>query len=214
MVSQEYPRDNGRGHGGGPQSQGNGRERLQVTSGLVVVIDQFMLGNGQFLERVRGLSLEGDQDAIRTSIEMYGGCLLKLPVGDYEVLRDPEQTIIAVKPMPSEGNVAEASEESEAEATGSILEDVMEAKGNLAPSHRVFVDTRCVVFVDAQLLTQSERLSQYRALRERGDEKQARDFIREYGGAVRYGFNRFGDELGVFKLPDEQTVALWPDVVE
>ena len=47
-----------------------------------------------------------------------------------------------------------------------------------------------------------------------GQEKACRDLLRDNGGAVRYGFHRFGDELGVYNIADEDIVCLWPDVAE
>ena len=41
------------------------------------------------------------------------------------------------------------------------------------------------------------------------------DLLRDNGGAVRYGFNRYGDELGIFSLAgNDDVLALWPTVVD
>jgi hypothetical protein len=37
---------------------------------------------------------------------------------------------------------------------------------------------------------------------------------RDNGGAVRYGFRRDGDELGVYQVPGEDVICLWPKNME
>lgn len=197
MVSDSAANPDNAGSNAG--AQGNGRERLDISSGQVLVIDQFMLGNEQFLSRVRGKNLQDAANEVRAAVQMYGGCVVDLDSGEYEVFRDPEQAVMAIQPVAEEPL---------------SLEDLLEHKGTVSAADRVFVDTRCVVFVDAGILQDEQRLSTYKSFREQGDEKSARDFIRQNGGAVRYGFNRFGDELGVFRVPNTQVVAFWPDVVD
>lgn len=66
--------------------------------------------------------------------------------------------------------------------------------------------------VDRELLDDSELLDKYQHLWFSGQDKACRDLLRDNGGAVRYGFQRFGDELGIYVLPDADVVCLWPDV--
>ena len=90
----------------------------------------------------------------------------------------------------------------------SVLE---EAKDNLG---RVFVDTRCLAMIDRELLDDHGLLEKYNSLWFGGQEKACRDLLRDNGGAVRYGFRRYGDELGVYTSPDSDIICLWPDVAE
>ena len=48
----------------------------------------------------------------------------------------------------------------------------------------------------------------------RAAHKACRDLLRDNGGAVRYGFQREGDELGIYTIPDENVICLWPDLKE
>jgi hypothetical protein len=68
--------------------------------------------------------------------------------------------------------------------------------------------------VDRELLDDSGLLDKYQQLWFSGQDKACRDLLRDNGGAVRYGFSRNSDELGVYFIPDEDVVCLWPDVAE
>ena len=57
-------------------------------------------------------------------------------------------------------------------------------------------------------------MKKYKQLWFSGQDKACRDLLRDNGGAVRYGFQRYGDELGIYLVPDENLVALWPDIQE
>ena len=87
-------------------------------------------------------------------------------------------------------------------------------RGNLRAISQIYVDTRCLVIVDAKLLADKSQLDEYQELRKSSKDKPARDLIRSYGGAVRYGFNRYGDELGVFRFSESNILALWPDIAD
>lgn len=184
----------------------NSRERLKVSSGLALIIDQFMLANNQFLGKISQLQGIEQEDQLRYATRMFGGCIIRLEKGTYYVYRDPQQNLIVL--TPAEG----AGEESEEEQGSFDFGPVINAKGNLVPQYHVFVDTRCLVFIDAAKLFDQELIETYRQYRLSNSDKQGRDLLREHGAAVRYGFNRYGDELGVFELPEENIVALWPDV--
>ncbi|MFN8391082.1 MAG: hypothetical protein U0136_12400 [Bdellovibrionota bacterium] len=184
-------------------------EQLKVSSGQVMVIDHFMLANQQFLSALpqqdQGTPEEwvrAGAKEIRLAVERYGGALLQVEAGDWGVNRDPQATAFTLGRFGGD-----PSGETERSA-------MLEARGNATPIGRVFIDTRCVVFVDAGILANRPLLDDYRRMRQEGEDKAARDLIRENGAAVRYGFNRDGDELGVFRLPDDLGYALWPDVVE
>jgi hypothetical protein len=57
-------------------------------------------------------------------------------------------------------------------------------------------------------------LERYQQLWFSGQDKTARDLLRDNGGAVRYGFRRDGDELGVYQIPGEDVICLWPKNIE
>ena len=191
------------------------RERLVISSGLVLMLDQFMLANDQFLR----LLPEGEFDllsaseALNKAAKSYGGCVLQIGSDTYCVLRDPSEQVIALCPRGLCVEVDTVEQESSPEYSFD-LETLVEQRGNLRALEQVYVDTRCLVLVDANILTDQPSLEEYRDLRKASKDKPARDLIRSYGGAVRYGFNRYGDELGVFRLSEPDILVLWPDVTD
>jgi hypothetical protein len=191
----------------------NTRERLEVSSGWVLIIDQFMLANKQFLGRQADQTepFEVRLAALREAAAMYGGCVAEFISGSYDVYRDAQQNMIALRLSGQET----VSEDKAEEGPGSFdFSPIIDAKGNLNRIDHVYVDTRCLVFLDVHDFFKEGVVQRFCALWAENKDKEARDFLRETGGAVRYGFNRLGDELGVFKLLEENMVALWPDVVE
>ena len=169
-------------------------EKLVITSGYLVAIDQFMLSNPQFLGR---LGKEDDFERLISAVRAYGGYCDTIATGEYRVHRDPYQTVIVIAPL-----------------ADSNFDTIIARHDEMSPTGRVFIDTRCVVFVDSSLLFNQELLSQYSELRMQGSDKQARDLLRDHGGAVRYGFATHGDDLGVYQIQNENILALWPDVVD
>lgn len=191
-------RGRGRGRGGRrmPAAEsGNKRERIQVESGALVLIDQFMLANPQFLEKVKGL-LDSDPEEKDSVIKDFGGTVVELSPNTYRIARDPYALTIIIH---EDGDLPE---------TESLSERANESAG------RVFVDTRCLAMIDRELLDDITLLEKYQQLWFSGQDKACRDLLRDNGGAVRYGFQRYGDELGVYSADDNSIVALWPDVVE
>lgn len=174
---------------------GNQRERIAVESGSLVLVDQFMLANPQFVQRFN----EVVDEPIETKnelIEYFGGRVVEVTPGTYRIERDPFRYSIIVHPeghFPGGDGVAER-------ATSSL--------------GHVFVDTRCLAMVDRELLDDSALLDRYQQLWFSGQDKACRDLLRDNGGAVRYGFSRNSDELGVYTIPGEDIVCLWPDVAE
>jgi hypothetical protein len=188
----------GRGRSSNPRQSaesGNQRERIAIESGALVFIDQFMLANPQFIERLVKLIDEGPE-AKNALIKDYGGSIVELEPGTYRIERDPFAYSIIVHP---EGATPDPK---------AISRDNTQSQGH------VLVDTRCVAMIDRELLDDTSLLEKYQQLWFSGQDKACRDLIRDNGGAVRYGFNRYGDELGIYTVPNEGIVCLWPDVVE
>ncbi|NMC61993.1 MAG: hypothetical protein GYA55_02370 [SAR324 cluster bacterium] len=174
---------------------GNKRERIAIESGALVLVDQFMLANPQFLQKYEEL-LDADITDKNSLIKDYGGVVIELEPGTYRIERDPFKYSIIIHPEREEPDLS------------SLQEDASESHGH------VFVDTRCLAMIDRELLDDSDLLEKYQQLWFSGQDKACRDLLRDNGGAVRYGFNRYGDELGVYKIPKESVVCLWPDVAE
>lgn len=178
-----------------PAESGNRRERIAIESGHLVLIDQFMLANPQFIEK---LEKTMDQDpAVKDQlIKEYGGCVVELNPSRYRIERDPYAYTIVIH---AEGSQPELSE--------------ISTNATLSNGY-VFVDTRCLAMIDRELLDDRSLLEKYHQLWFSGQDKACRDLLRDNGGAVRYGFSRYGDELGVYMVPDQDVVALWPDINE
>lgn len=171
---------------------GNQRERIAIESGHLVLIDQFMLANPQFIDRLVEIIDEGPE-VKDNLVREFGGSVVDLQPGTYRIERDPFAYSIVVHP---EGNVPDIQ---------TLPEVATQERG------QVFVDTRCLAMIDRELLDDSSLLEKYQQLWFSGQDKACRDLLRDNGGAVRYGFHRNGDELGVYTIPDEDVVCLWPD---
>jgi hypothetical protein len=151
----------------------------------------------------------------------YGGGICRLTPGDYLLYRDPVQQVIVVYPEHLKGggvpksNRAKNGNKRPVEA---VLPQVIESALENIDQHKtkfyVFVDTRCLVFIDLDLFEDAACIEQYRTLRKKGKDKSARDLIRSKGGAVRYGFNHYGDELAVAINQQPECVLIWPDLAE
>ncbi|MCB0311376.1 MAG: hypothetical protein KDD42_09075 [Bdellovibrionales bacterium] len=174
---------------------GNKRERIAIESGHLVLIDQFMLANPQFIQRLREI-MDEDPSAKNDLIKQYGGTVVELSPDRYRIERDPYAFSIVIHP---DGSEFEASD---------ISRDASDGQGY------VLVDTRCLAMIDRELLDDSSLLEKYSSLWASGQDKACRDLLRDNGGAVRYGFSPVGDELGVFCIPEQDVVALFPDVGE
>lgn len=183
----------GRSSGGerGTAHSGNQRERIAVESGFLVFIDQFMMANPQFLEKIRSV-LDQDPSSKDAVIADFGGVVVPLAPGTYKIERDPFALSITVH---QEG-VEIDSQGLDKETTDHVGD--------------VFVDTRCVAMIDRELLDDTILLEKYQQLWFSGQDKACRDLIRDNGGAVRYGFQRLGDELSIYVKPADNVVCLWP----
>jgi len=174
---------------------GNQRERIAVESGHLVMIDQFMFANPQFLEKLSKI-VDEDPTMKDDLVKDYGGVVVQVEPGTYRIERDPYAPSIVVHPEGYKPNVKDLPD-----------------KGSNNQGH-VYIDTRCLAMVDRELLDDTILLEKYQQLWFSGQDKACRDLLRDNGGAVRYGFGRLGDELGVYLSEDDGIVCLWPDVSE
>ena len=174
---------------------GNQRERISIESGDLVLIDQFMLANGQFIDKMAAI-IDEQAEVKNQVIREFGGKVISVTRGTYRIERDPFAYTIVVHPegdaLPATDAVKEASE---------LLGEVN-------------IDTRCLAMLDRELLDDNSLLERYQQLWFSGQDKTARDLLRDNGGAVRYGFRRDGDELGVYRIPGEDVICLWPKNME
>ena len=154
-----------------------------------------MLANGQFIEKMAAV-LDEAADVKNQVIREYGGKVISVTRGTYRIERDPFAYTIVVHPEGDSFGSAEAVKE----ATDLLGE--------------VNIDTRCLAMLDRELLDDNALLERYQELWFSGQDKTARDLLRDNGGAVRYGFRRDGDELGVYQVPGEDVICLWPKNME
>lgn len=188
----------GRGRGGDrgdllrSAESGNKRERIAVESGFLVMIDQFMLANPQFINQLAE-KMDAAPEAKDAIIRKFGGSVVEVEPGTYRIERDPFAFSIIVHPEGVEGDV-----------------DEWISRASSAKQGDLFVDTRCLAMIDRELLDDASLLEKYQQLWFSGQDKACRDLIRDNGGAVRYGFQRNGDELEIHSVPDENVVCLWP----
>ncbi len=172
-------------------------EPVRIESGQLLVIDQYMLGNPQFLE---GLEKTGN-DA--STVQDYGGLTLEMIPGTWRVYRFARERAFLLCP--------ESVPENDVLSSADSL-----VAGNVSQEEvgRVFIETRCVVFLDAELVFSGKITGEFVRLRRLGKDKEARDFLRQNGAAVRYGFDQDFDELRVGVLPPSGYIALTPSVAQ
>ena len=192
----------GRGHRHGRRhprqsaESGNQRERIAVESGDLVLIDQFMLANPQFIEKMNA-ALDESAEIKCDLIREYGGKVISVSCGTYRIERDPFAYTIVVHP--EDGEINDAPE---------VVKEATDSLGDIN------VDTRCIAMLDRELLDDNALLERYQQLWFSGQDKACRDLLRDNGGAVRYGFRRDGDELDIFQVPGEDVICLWPKSLE
>jgi hypothetical protein len=155
-----------------------------------------MLANPQFIEKMASV-IDESAEVKSEIISEYGGKVITVTCGTYRIERDPFAYTIVVHP---EGDSLESPAELVKDATDTVGE--------------INVDTRCLAMLDRELLDDSSLLERYQQLWFSGQDKACRDLLRDNGGAVRYGFRRDGDELGIFQVPGEDVICLWPKNIE
>jgi hypothetical protein len=168
------------------RSGGNERERLEVVSGKVIIADQFAL--------VNPLLIDLTPEQLLGKLTDFGCVVTDLEIGSYSVLRNPFEQKVLVCPL------------------GSVKEDFSFSPADFSSVGTVEVDTRCLILFDANLLTDSEFLSDFRSSWAQGGngQKQARDLMRELGGAVRYGFSKQFEQLSVgVDSSSKERIGIW-----
>ncbi len=198
------------------------KERLPIESGTLLIIDQFMLGNSQFVEAAKESCPDlnkPDAESLGKATAEFGGFAISLEEGGYSVHRDPKRRIMAVCPEDSAPPEAPPRpprgvevEEEEDEQRAMFFENIIQQRPESGSGSKVSVDTRCLAFVDAGILGKSDVLDQFRSMRLRGKEKDARDFLREHGATVRYGFERDSEVLTVAAVDGSASIGLWGEL--
>ncbi len=165
-------------------------ERLEVSSGRVALIDQYMVACPSLRKRLsEGTSAEA-------VVQEFGGVVVPLEKGTYSVLRNPYEQKMIVCPL------------------GSISEGFVLDTNKFTFSGAVAVETRCMVIFDVALLSDQQLVGSYRSKWEQGTQgqKEARDLLREKGAAVRYGFSRQFEEISVGVDETGERLGLWTGV--
>lgn len=169
---------------------GNLRERITVESGYLVLIDQFMLANPQFTEKLSEL-IDDEPEAKDELIRKFGGDVVEIEPGTYKVDRNPYSMTIFIHP-----------EGFKVDRRASQDNDPKDAKGT------IFVDTRCLAMIDRELLDDIRLIEKYQQWWFGDQNKACRDLLRDNGGAVRYGFSKEHDELNIHFNEEDNTLCL------
>ncbi|HMO01418.1 MAG TPA: hypothetical protein PKD37_04665 [Oligoflexia bacterium] len=172
---------------------GNKKERVTIESGNLVLIDQYMLANGDFLSKLDSL-IDSDPTLKDNLVRDYGGLTVKLGTGTFRIERDPFAFSILLYPEEADMRIQQSTEENNGDKIGEL-----------------FLDTRCIVMIDRELLDDSSLLRRYQELWQSGQDKACRDLLRDNGGAVRYGFTRLAENLGVYLDRERNVVSIWSD---
>lgn len=192
------------------------KERLPIESGVLLLIDQFMLSNPQFISAAEDAGEDlahPDASKLQKAVASFGGWVASLENGSYTVHRDPKRKIMAVcsegsgPPEAPPRSRGEEHQEEEDEARALFFENIIQQRPE--DGDRVCVDTRCLAFVDAAILAKKDVLEKFRELRLKGREKDARDFLREHGATVRYSFERESDVLLAAPVEGGAKIGVW-----
>ena len=154
------------------------------------MIDQFMLANPEFISAYAEIVDEPVAKKVAL-VQRFGGVVAEVTPGTYRIDRDPYRFSIVIHPE-------------HISASKASIEDG-ESAGTLC------VNTRCLAMIDRELLDDSSLLDKYQQLWFSGRDKACRDLLRDNGGAVRYGFSRFSDDLSVTIDRSENLLVLAPE---
>lgn len=184
-------------------------EELKIRSGQLLAIDQFMLGNDQFVQGLAKVTeIPPASETVATSegnpqshVENFGGAIIPMKDGVWKVYRFAREKAFILCPL----DVPE-------DALPALLDEAMQGFAVRGKSevgkNPIYVETRCIVFLDWKLARDEETMEHFRSLRKAGRDKEARDFLREKGAAVRYGFSQESDQLRAFHLQPEGAIVL------
>lgn len=176
------------GRGRSDYHSGNQRERISIESGHLVLIDQFMLANLDFTNKLNKL-IDDDPGKKNSLIEEFGGRVVELPPGLYRIDRNPYNMTIVIHPDGVDTQTLNAVNKSDGV---------------------VYVDTRCLAMIDRELLDDPALIEKYHFLWHSDQSKACRDLLRDNGGAVRYGFSKEKDELEVAFTDNKLSLVISP----
>ncbi|MCC6955066.1 MAG: hypothetical protein IT290_13190 [Deltaproteobacteria bacterium] len=195
------------------EPSGNEREKVRIESGHLVLLDQFFLVNQGVTQEDGAAPSEMTTDSY---LKSASGVLLPLATGTYSIYRDPVRRIVLVYPegrsidlRPIPPNAVEGVPEAPLAdgQTRISIERVLSEVNTREAVGTVVIETRAVALIDESFLANAEQRTKYTNLFRSGDRKEARDYLRSIGGAVRYGFNQGSDNLNVYTFGDS-TVLL------
>ncbi len=168
-----------------PQSS---TERVEVTSGIVVCMDQFMLSNPDF---VNSLPKDFNPQSptfvadVNAACEKFGGVAVKMNPGVFTVFREPYEGVLSL-----------FSEYSKDDIDLDVLDDLRDTTEAIGV---LVIDTRRIGVCDVSLCYKDRLMEECRKLRRENDSKGSRDLLRESGASIRYSFDkRPGEKLQVF----------------
>jgi hypothetical protein len=146
-----------------------------------------MLANPRFIASLSKI-IDEAPEVKNEVVSQYGGQVIALDSGTYRIHRNPYKSSIIIHPEGVRG------EDCEGDLSGS------------KETGLVLIDTRCLAMIDRELLDDSALLERYQQLWFSGQDKACRDLLRDNGGAVRYGFSRFSDDLKVSIAPETNVI--------
>lgn len=168
-----------------PQSS---TERVEVTSGIVVCMDQFMLSNPDFVNALpKDFNPQSPNfvEEVNNACNKFGGVAVKMNPGVFTVFREPYEGLLSL-----------FSEYSKDDINLDVLDELRdngESIGDLT------IDTRRIGVCDVSLCYKDRLMEECRKLRRDKDSKGSRDLLRESGASIRYSFDkRPGERLVVF----------------
>jgi hypothetical protein len=185
-------------------------ETLTVSSGYVVVIDQFMLSNQQFLSRLPEDT--SNIEEVKLAVSNFGGVCFEIENGTFDVRRDIYQKAIVasqMSPTAITDQIPTAEATTQTPTATFSIDDITLRSDELFTVGKIFIDTKCMVLCDVNILFNKQLIEQYSSLRTANKDKPARDLLRKHGCAVRYGFAPHGDELGIHITRERNAMAFF-----
>ena len=163
-------------------------ERVEVTSGVVVCMDQFMLSNPDFVNALpKDFNPQSSTfvEDVNQACKKFGGVAVKMNPGVFTVFREPYEGVLSL-----------FSEYSKDDITLDVLDDLRDSEDSIG---ELVIDTRRIGVCDVSLCYKDRLMEECRKLRRENDSKGSRDLLRESGASIRYSFDkRPGEKLLVF----------------